>query len=246
MTMAESNKLDEPLSEAEYDALEAFFGSNAVPQDCMDLEMLDGFLTSIVSGPEMIQPSEWLPVVWSDSQRSVSPVFADNEQAERILALLLRLQNSIARTLNESPTRFKPLLYRPEDGVKGRESPGESGRREETAPPEASAWCEGYMTGVLLREEASADAQQNSDAEKDDRAHHEQRRPVAVSEIGGREDGRHHRRPDQRTGNKISPVEQCIFRFFRTVSHRWLPEDRHRQSSAGSAHAGSGGCLIRP
>ena len=58
-------------SETEYDALEAFFGSNAVPQDCMDLEMLDGFLTAIVSGPELIQPSEWLPVVWSDSQRSV-------------------------------------------------------------------------------------------------------------------------------------------------------------------------------
>jgi uncharacterized protein len=120
----------------------------------MDLEMLDGFLTSIVSGPELIQPSEWLPVVWSDSQRTVSPVFADNEQAERVLSLLLRLQNSIARTLNESPTRFKPLLYRPEDGVKGRESPSEGGRREESAPPEASAWCEGYMTGVLLREEA--------------------------------------------------------------------------------------------
>jgi len=112
--MAESNKLDEPLSEAEYDALEAFFGSNAVPQDCMDLEMLDGFLTAIVSGPELIQPSEWLPVVWSDSQRSVSPVFADNEQAERILALILRLQSGIVRTLTDSPTRFKPLLYRPE------------------------------------------------------------------------------------------------------------------------------------
>jgi len=150
--MAESNKLDEPLSEAEYDALEAFFGSNAVPQDCMDLEMLDGFLTAIVSGPELIQPSEWLPVVWSDSQRSVSPVFADNEQAERILALILRLQSGIVRTLTDSPTRFKPLLYRPEEGVKGRA--GEKGRKEETAPPEASAWCEGYMNGVLLREES--------------------------------------------------------------------------------------------
>jgi uncharacterized protein len=152
--MAEANKLDEPLSESEYDDLEAFFGSNAVPQDCMDLEMLDGFLTAIVSGPELIQPSEWLPVVWSDSQRSVSPVFADNEQAERVLSLLLRLQNSISRTLNDSPTRFKPLLYRPEDGIKGRESQSEGGRREESAPPEASAWCEGYMTGVLLREES--------------------------------------------------------------------------------------------
>jgi uncharacterized protein len=139
--MTEPAKLDEPLGDADYDELEAFLASNGVPQDCMDLEMLDGFLTAIVSGPEMIQPSEWLPVVWSDSQRSVSPVFADNEQAGRILSLVLRVQNSIARTLRESPTRFKPLLYHSEDNVKG-----------DKAPPEASAWCEGYMTGVLLRE----------------------------------------------------------------------------------------------
>ena len=65
----------------------------------------------------MIQPSEWLPVVWSDSQRSVSPAFADNEQAERILrAGPAAAANSIVRTLMDSPTRFKPLLYRPEEG----------------------------------------------------------------------------------------------------------------------------------
>src|SRR5438874_3722754 len=153
MTMAESNKLDEPLSEAEYDELEAFFGSNAVPQDCMDLEMLDGFLTATVSGPELIQPSEWLPVVWSDSQRSVSPVFANNEQAERILSLLLRLQNSIARTLSESPTRFKPLLYRAEEGVKGRPGAGEAGGGEEWGPLEERAGGGGLMTADWLAEE---------------------------------------------------------------------------------------------
>ena len=71
--MAEANKLDEPLNDVDYDELEVFLGSNAVPQDCMDLEMLDGFLTAVVSGPELIQPSEWLPVVWSDSQRTVTP-----------------------------------------------------------------------------------------------------------------------------------------------------------------------------
>src|SRR6266853_1968099 len=102
--MTETSKLDEPLTDIDYDELEVFLGSHAVPQDCMDLEMLDGFLTAIVSGPELIQPSEWLPVLWSDSQRSVTPVFQNNEKAER-------------------------------------------------SPPEASAWCEGFMTGVLLREE---------------------------------------------------------------------------------------------
>ena len=62
--------LDEPLSDAELDELEGFLASDAVPEDCMDLEMLDGFLAAIVSGPESIQPSEWLPQVWSDGGRS--------------------------------------------------------------------------------------------------------------------------------------------------------------------------------
>lgn len=141
--MSEPNKLDEPLTDAEYNELEAFLGSNTVPQDCMDLEMLDGFLTAIVSGPEMIQPSEWLPVAWSDSQRSVSPVFQDNDQAQRILSLMLRLQQGIRRTLAEAPTRFKPLLYH-----------AEPKNKDQKTPPEASAWCEGYMTGVMLREES--------------------------------------------------------------------------------------------
>src|SRR5438105_3936173 len=42
--MTETSKLDEPLSDVDYDELETFLGSNVVPQDCMDLEMLDGML----------------------------------------------------------------------------------------------------------------------------------------------------------------------------------------------------------
>ena len=38
--------LDEPLSDPELDELEGFLASDLVPQDCMDLEMLDGFLTA--------------------------------------------------------------------------------------------------------------------------------------------------------------------------------------------------------
>jgi len=141
--MTESTKLDEPLGDADYDELEAFLGSNAVPQDCMDLEMLDGFLTAIVSGPESIQPSEWLPQVWSDGGRTSNPAFADNEQAQRIMGLVLRHMVGIQRTLAESPTRFKPLLYLPEEK-----------KSDDRQPPEGTAWCEGYMAGVKLRDEA--------------------------------------------------------------------------------------------
>src|ERR671929_111585 len=105
--MSEPRALDEPLTDSKLDELEGFLASDAVPQDCMDLEMLDGFLTAIVSGPEDIQPSEWLPQVWSDGGRTASPAYADNEQAQGIMALMLRHMVGIQRTLRESPTRFR-------------------------------------------------------------------------------------------------------------------------------------------
>jgi uncharacterized protein len=140
--MPELRALDEPLSDPELDELEAFLASDLVPQDCMDLEMLDGFLTAIVSGPDSVQPSEWLPQVWSDGARSSNPVFANNEQAQHIMGLMLRHMVGIQRTLGESPTRFRPLLYMPDEKA-----------RNDKAPPEASAWCEGYMSGVKLRDD---------------------------------------------------------------------------------------------
>ena len=143
----DSRALDEPLSDTELDELEAFLASDAVPQDCMDLEMLDGYLASIVSGPEAIQPSEWLPQVWSDGGKSASPAFSGNDQAQRIMELMLRHMIGIQRTLTESPTRFRPLLYMPDETVRGGE------RRNARVPPEATAWCEGYMAGVKLRDD---------------------------------------------------------------------------------------------
>lgn len=135
--------LDEPLTDAELDELEAFLASDAVPPDCMDLEMLDGYLVAIASGPEQIQPSEWLQQVWSEGGTATTPAFSGSEQAQRIMALMLRHMVGIERTLAESPTRFKPLLYVAEAGA------SESDR----TPPEGTAWCEGYMAGVKLRDE---------------------------------------------------------------------------------------------
>src|SRR5215467_13070692 len=141
--MADTRALDEPLTESELDQLEAFLASDAVPQDCMDLEMLDGYLAAVVSGPEMIQPSEWLPQVWSEGNHSAAAAFANKEEAQLIMALVLRHMVGIQRTLAESPTRFKPLLYLPEEK-----------KSDDRQPPEGTAWCEGYMAGVKLRDEA--------------------------------------------------------------------------------------------
>jgi uncharacterized protein len=141
--MTDPRALDEPLTDAELDELESFLASEAVPQDCMDLEMLDGYLAAIASGPEAIQPSEWLPGVWSEGGKSAAPAYASSEQAQRVMALMLRHMVGIERTLAESPTRFRPLLYLPDEKAKSDKPP----------PPEATAWCEGYMAGVKLRDD---------------------------------------------------------------------------------------------
>lgn len=61
----ESNPLQmmAPLSDEEMDELDAFLLSDATSNETMMLDCLDGFLTSIVIGPVMLMPSEWLPRV---------------------------------------------------------------------------------------------------------------------------------------------------------------------------------------
>ena len=81
--------------------------------------------------------------MWSEGGKSSTPAFTGSEQAQRIMALMLRHMVGIERTLAESPTRFKPLLYVPEAPAK----------ETERTPPEGTAWCEGYMSGVKLRDE---------------------------------------------------------------------------------------------
>ena len=140
--------LDEPLTDSELDELEAFLASDAVPQDCMDLEMLDGYLCAIVSGPAVIQPSEWIPGVWSEGGRAATPAYGSSEQAQRVMGLMLRHLVGLQRTLEESPTRFKPLLYLADERAKPEKS-----EKAEKGPGEATAWCEGYMSGVKLRDD---------------------------------------------------------------------------------------------
>ena len=47
------------------DALDDYLMSDHAPDDSMGLSDLDGFLTGIVVGPELILPSGWLPVIWA-------------------------------------------------------------------------------------------------------------------------------------------------------------------------------------
>jgi hypothetical protein len=65
--------------------LDRFLLSDRAPPDSMGLSDLDGFLTGIVIGPELIMPSEWMPVIWGGD----SPKFKNTGEASRVLSALM-------------------------------------------------------------------------------------------------------------------------------------------------------------
>lgn len=130
--------LNQALSEAELAELEDFLESDFVPLETMDLSMLDGYLTAIAVGPELVLASRWLPRVWGDTEQ---PEFSSLEHANHILGLLVRYHNQIVLSLRDAPESFSPLFDEYED-------------EDSEAVISAEGWCAGFSLGVHLAAEA--------------------------------------------------------------------------------------------
>jgi len=70
---------------------------------------LDGFVAGLLVCPELIKPSEWLPVVWG-SEGGDEPAFDGLDHLNRVLGLVMEHYNDVARTLIERPDRYGTLL----------------------------------------------------------------------------------------------------------------------------------------
>src|SRR4051812_34070040 len=84
---------DLSVSDPDLDLLDAYLLSDQSPPECMLLSDLDGFLTGVAIGPEVMMPSEWLPHVWGGDE----PVFDDHLQASAILGTIMGRYNAILR-----------------------------------------------------------------------------------------------------------------------------------------------------
>ena len=99
-----------PESEDIIERLNDFLMSDKAPEDSMLLSDLDGFLTAIAIGPDLILPSQWLPVVWGGEE----PVFDDLQEAQAIHGAILQRYNQILAEVERHQPN--PILWATKDG----------------------------------------------------------------------------------------------------------------------------------
>jgi uncharacterized protein len=130
-----------PPTEEDVQYLEEFLDSDACSDSAMTIAMLDGFLCAIVSGPNVIPPSHWLPLVWSSAETPQPPKFESEAQTSRLLSTVLGLMNDIIHSLSTEPQEHMLLVDQIEI---------EGGETVELI----DEWCLGYLQGVGLDEES--------------------------------------------------------------------------------------------
>ncbi|MFC5486804.1 UPF0149 family protein [Microvirga aerilata] len=78
--------------------------------DAMLVSELDGYVAGILVCPELILPSEWLPLVWG-SDEDADPVFENAQQAEPLVKPVVEHYNATGHGLD--PCTGSNLGHRP-------------------------------------------------------------------------------------------------------------------------------------
>ncbi len=83
-------------------ALRAFLEHPSRPAGTLTYHELQGFLLTVVSAPELIQPSEWLPIIFAEEDAG----YASPDEATRILGRIIALYNTTNAAVLDPQTRL--------------------------------------------------------------------------------------------------------------------------------------------
>ncbi|TLU55858.1 MAG: UPF0149 family protein [Chlorobium sp.] len=140
--MTQSDPLQEPLIPDEIDLLEGFFLSDLPPSGSLSsLEMVEGYMTALVVGPEVVEADDWLPYIF-DQEGHSEPSFVSDDDAVMIEELLLRYMNTVERQFNDDPDGFSPLYEQFDYGD------------EEAEMLAIQEWALGFMVGMEMKNES--------------------------------------------------------------------------------------------
>ncbi|MDY0134225.1 MAG: YecA family protein [Atribacterota bacterium] len=123
-----------PLTDSELDFLDETLLKYGNDDSILGLSELDGFLTAIVSGPDVVMPSRWLPAMWGGVGNE--PKWENEQAIEQFMSLVIRHMSSIATVLMDFPEDFEALFN--------------VNAQSENTILIAEEWCFGYMRGVDL------------------------------------------------------------------------------------------------
>jgi uncharacterized protein len=118
-----------PLNDSDLDRLEELLEADVFQGDAMRLDEIQAILCAVVSGPQPVLPSVWLPEVLGEGM-----VLADNVEVLAVVEMLMRLNNDIAAAFLADET-VAPVLY-PLD--------------EKGEDYDYAAWADSYVYGAGL------------------------------------------------------------------------------------------------
>jgi len=125
---------DRPLNDVERDRMDAILSRFHSEDAIHNAEEVDGFFAALICSPEIAKPNEYLAEIWGEMANDEA--FADEQELQEFLGLLMRHWNSIGRKLEEDDV-FAPLLFEDEEGtVYGND------------------WARGFMRGVSFHHTA--------------------------------------------------------------------------------------------
>jgi uncharacterized protein len=79
-----------PLNETEIDQLDDFLTSDSAPDEAMDVSMMDGFMSALASGPNLVMPGAMLAWIWDAKHGQDLPTFASADESNGIVGLIIR------------------------------------------------------------------------------------------------------------------------------------------------------------
>ena len=126
------------MSDQDLDLIDDFLGrvqGGAVP----NAEALDGFFAALACCPDLIMPSEFMPVLQEGEGDDGDLVFEGMGEAQSFMDVVMRHWNAVNDQLNSSDV-YLPVLCEDEDGV-----------------ARANDWANGFLQGAQLRWEIWVD-----------------------------------------------------------------------------------------
>lgn len=125
-----------PLTEDELDFIDAVLHKYQTESSIHNASELDGFITALVSGPNMVMPGQWLPAIWSTDTSDKTPNWESDDEFTRFMSLVMQHMNDSIDMLMNDNEEFEAVFMNAEKGGRVLRIPND--------------WCFGYLRGMAV------------------------------------------------------------------------------------------------